>query len=153
MRSVRMATRLAATIISALLAAASPAHAAPLPFVAATHLVAEHPSTIIVDNAILNWKTFIVMPGVDFQPTNGSCYAHLHLSNGYAPNFVWDCRDLSAPIVFSSTAVAPADLVPDSLHTWGTGYVGLVGTGGVSHGAWTLSSPPAKFDYQPASTL
>jgi hypothetical protein len=137
----------------AVLLAGSSASASMPPFTSPTPLMAGSPATITVDNTPLTWKTFIVMPGADFTPTTGRCYTNLRLSNGYAPRFVWACRDLTAPIQFTSPAVAPADLVADPNHTFGQGYVGLVGTGGMSRGAWTLSSPPSKFDYQTASSL
>jgi hypothetical protein len=112
------------------------------------------PASITVDNTIPTWKTLIVMPGADFTPTNGACHTNLRYSAGYLPRNVWACTNFTAPIVFTTAAVTTSDLTPDTTRSMlGTGYVGFVGTGGMTHGVWTLSSPPSEFDYQPATTL
>ena len=149
--------KLAATITPAVLLLAAVALAAvastPL-FTTPTHLAAGHAATITVNNADVTWKTLIVMPGVDFTPTNGHCYTNLRISAGYLPRYVWACRDFTAPIQFTTPAAAPADLVDQSQsNALRPSEVGLLGTGGVSRGAWTLAAPIAMFDQQLASTL
>lgn len=122
--------------------------------VSPAHLVANQAVSITVDNTIPSWKIFIVMPGPDFVPVNGSCYTNLRISTGNLPRNVWACKNFSAPIVFNTFSLNANDLVANSNNSLlGFGYVGFVGTGGVSRGVWTLSWLPSKFDYQAASSF
>ncbi|QNK79330.1 hypothetical protein [Nakamurella sp. PAMC28650] len=149
-----LAAALTAAPVAISVASAADANGNAAPFTASAPLAAGHGATISVANTVLTWKTLVVMPGADFAPTNGQCYTHLRISTGYLPRNVWDCRDLSAPITFVSPDVTAADLTANSSNSVaGFGYVGLIGTGGMSRGVWTLSVPVAKFDSRTASSL
>ncbi|MBW4062068.1 hypothetical protein HJC99_05850 [Candidatus Saccharibacteria bacterium] len=130
---------------------------------AATHFTA-NPSPLVAGQSatitvvgVPNRNTFIVMPGADFVPLNGNCYNHLRMPAYYMPANIWHCADLSAPIAFSSPSVAPLDLIDGSptgiAYARSTGYVGFIATGGVSRGAWTVSSPTIMYDQSLASSL